>query len=542
MSDATTASDRPFHWPVGPTPEARTGPELPAGWYVANPFGRVYEARPGRPAVHTGLDLNLRSGGDSDLDVPVHACGDGIVTASGSYAVWGNIVLVQHTLTDGRRLWSQYAHLHRRTVAVGQAVVRGQQVGTVGKGDSGRFAAHLHFEIRIADLPAPHWPGLRPEPVRRAYVDPATAIGEGLKAIDAALLPIAATAPPPPAPDGPPTPDVATRGRPPTWLPAPALAGTAIARHPRGKGAIAMDPRGLDGGDPAVVARRARALGLSFAVLGLTTPLRDDAGDESRAVDRIAAALAASGVAVWAMATFGAATMPAAVAAIAGWAGTSRLAGWIVAPVGRRAAEVGAAAVAGIGAARPGTPVAVLLPLHAWRHAGDGIADLDAADAILPQVDHAGTVGLATARLARLGRPIVPVLDLDAVLNAAEAGAGAAVPSKRAAGPPIAAAHLDATVARAVDDTLFAARAAGRPGAALAPWETAYSRPVGPAALRAWRAFAWPAADPRGAPVPIPVVPASAAPDLDWRPPHRVGAIEPPPHVHPPITPLEPPV
>ncbi|RIL11639.1 hypothetical protein DCC79_04240, partial [bacterium] len=252
MPDIPATAGRPFHWPVGPTPEARADPALPDAWYVANPFGRVYEPRPRRAAVHPGLDLNLRSGGDSDLDAPVHACGDGIVTASGSYAVWGNIVLVEHTLPDGRKLWSQYAHLNRRTVAAGQAVARGQPIGTVGKGERGRFTAHLHFEIRIAELPAPHWPGLQPETVRRAYADPAMVIAKGLPAIDAVLAP-------PPGPDArsaatdtpAPTPWRAS-----TWPGAP-CGGVPATRHPVGKGVLALRTLEVDGGDPAVVARRA---------------------------------------------------------------------------------------------------------------------------------------------------------------------------------------------------------------------------------------------------------------------------------------------
>ncbi len=339
MPDIPATAGRPFHWPVGPTPEARADPALPDAWYVANPFGRVYEPRPRRAAVHPGLDLNLRSGGDSDLDAPVHACGDGIVTASGSYAVWGNIVLVEHTLPDGRKLWSQYAHLNRRTVAAGQAVARGQPIGTVGKGERGRFTAHLHFEIRIAELPAPHWPGLQPETVRRAYADPAMVIAKGLPAIDAVLAP-------PPGPDArsaatdtpAPTPWRAS-----TWPGAP-CGGVPATRHPVGKGVLALRTLEVDGGDPAVVARRARALGLAFAGIALLP-----AGAAEPAVDRgpateIAAALAGAGIAVWGLAAVSPGAVEAVVEAVARWAGPVPLAGWIIVPVGRAAVATASAA------------------------------------------------------------------------------------------------------------------------------------------------------------------------------------------------------
>ena len=174
----------PFAWPVGP-PEARGGPALPAAWYVAVGFGERYRPAPGRTAVHPGLDLNLRSGGDTDLDAPVYACADGLVTASGRYPVWGDIVLVRHALPDGRALWSQYAHLNRRLVEAGAVVGLGAQLGTVGKGEGSRFLAHLHFEIRSRDLPAPHWPGTDEAAVRAGYLDPRTVVGGAAPGLEA---------------------------------------------------------------------------------------------------------------------------------------------------------------------------------------------------------------------------------------------------------------------------------------------------------------------------------------------------------------------
>jgi murein DD-endopeptidase MepM/ murein hydrolase activator NlpD len=144
---------------------------VPGGWYIAVGFDQDYILN-GRQQVHPGIDLNRVTGGDTDLGEPVFAVADGLVTAAAFYRVWGNVALVRHVLPDGSRLWSQYAHLDRMHVRSGQEVGRGWQLGTIGKGDAGRYSAHLHFEIRVQDLAASYWPGTGRDIVRRAYRDP----------------------------------------------------------------------------------------------------------------------------------------------------------------------------------------------------------------------------------------------------------------------------------------------------------------------------------------------------------------------------------
>jgi murein DD-endopeptidase MepM/ murein hydrolase activator NlpD len=109
-------------------------------WTYGTTCGLVY---------HPGIDFNKDgTSGDQDRYEPVYAVADGKVVGSANYGVlWGNIILLEHTLEDGSKVWSQYAHLEARLVAMGASVTRRQQIGTVGKGD-GRLPAHLHFEIR----------------------------------------------------------------------------------------------------------------------------------------------------------------------------------------------------------------------------------------------------------------------------------------------------------------------------------------------------------------------------------------------------------
>jgi murein DD-endopeptidase MepM/ murein hydrolase activator NlpD len=97
-----------------------------------------------------------------------------VVTAQ-HFPVWGNIVLIEHCLAWGQTVWSQYAHLQQRFVRKGNVIRRGDQIGTIGKGDENRFIAHLHFELRLKKLPASKWGWTAPEDRGRvlgAYAHP----------------------------------------------------------------------------------------------------------------------------------------------------------------------------------------------------------------------------------------------------------------------------------------------------------------------------------------------------------------------------------
>lgn len=126
-------------------------------------------------AQHTGVDFNSTTGGDSDLGDSVFSVSEGFVVSVGHYSGWGNIVLINH---PGGGVYAQYAHLDTMMVKKGQNVSVGQQIGTIGKGDKGRFKAHLHFEIRTKLFEAEYWPSSHYGPTEAArvinmqYVDP----------------------------------------------------------------------------------------------------------------------------------------------------------------------------------------------------------------------------------------------------------------------------------------------------------------------------------------------------------------------------------
>jgi murein DD-endopeptidase MepM/ murein hydrolase activator NlpD len=96
--------------------------------------------------LHSAIDLYRLDGQDA-AGTQLVAVADGTVAyfnpAYSSYP--GYVVILAHPLSDGRMIYSMYAHLASVAVAQGQIVARGQPIGTVlyQAGDS-----HLHFEMR----------------------------------------------------------------------------------------------------------------------------------------------------------------------------------------------------------------------------------------------------------------------------------------------------------------------------------------------------------------------------------------------------------
>src|SRR4051812_41945912 len=55
----------------------------------------------GAQGIHPGEDWNKNCAGDCELNAPVQAAANGRVVAAGFYPVWGNIILIEHTLPGG---------------------------------------------------------------------------------------------------------------------------------------------------------------------------------------------------------------------------------------------------------------------------------------------------------------------------------------------------------------------------------------------------------------------------------------------------------
>jgi murein DD-endopeptidase MepM/ murein hydrolase activator NlpD len=112
-------------------------------WYNALDFGQEN---------HLGEDWNKNSGGDSDCGETVYAIANGrVVYAENAGEGWGNVVIIDHLVADGRRVQSLYGHLRKIFKAGGEVELR-ERIGEIGNAD-GRYLCHLHFEIRTENSP-----------------------------------------------------------------------------------------------------------------------------------------------------------------------------------------------------------------------------------------------------------------------------------------------------------------------------------------------------------------------------------------------------
>lgn len=131
---------------------ARATPVVSDGWRQAfrwpvtgrfsGFFGsqRVYQGKPG--SYHSGTDVAVPAG------TPFAAPADGVVTlaAAAPFTLEGNLLIVDH----GMGLSSSFLHCQRLDVKVGDRVVQGQILGTVGA--TGRATGpHMHWGLRWRD-------------------------------------------------------------------------------------------------------------------------------------------------------------------------------------------------------------------------------------------------------------------------------------------------------------------------------------------------------------------------------------------------------
>lgn len=111
-------------------------------WYIADYFG----SNRGH-YFHSGDDLNLKTGGDSDLGQPLLACADGEVTGTDTVSTtgFGKQIFIAFDI-GGVVYYAHYAHCQTIDVRPGERVKSGQIIGKLGK--SGTKYAHLHFSIK----------------------------------------------------------------------------------------------------------------------------------------------------------------------------------------------------------------------------------------------------------------------------------------------------------------------------------------------------------------------------------------------------------
>ena len=101
---------------------------------------RVYQGKPG--PYHSGTDIAVPAG------TPFVAPADGVVVlaASAPFTLEGHLLIVDH----GMGLTSAFLHCQRLDVKVGDRVVQGQALGTVGR--TGRATGpHMHWGLKWRD-------------------------------------------------------------------------------------------------------------------------------------------------------------------------------------------------------------------------------------------------------------------------------------------------------------------------------------------------------------------------------------------------------
>ena len=153
---------RKFAYPVGKTEAVTEAKDRRDEWYNAQDFGANN---------HLGEDWNKNSGGNTDCGESVFAVADGkIVYAENAGAGWGNVVIIEHYLPDGKRVESLYGHLRKILKSSGDVKLR-EQIGEIGNAD-GKYLCHLHFEVRTANSPMWHRVGPGYAAENDGWIDP----------------------------------------------------------------------------------------------------------------------------------------------------------------------------------------------------------------------------------------------------------------------------------------------------------------------------------------------------------------------------------
>lgn len=114
----------------------------PARGFLASGFGVRLSPFTDTKVFHQGLDIGAAKGN------PARAAAAGKVVRSGFESLYGNLVVIDH----GNGYRTLYAHLSERSVAKGDIVRRGDEIGKVGT--TGRTTGpHLHYEVHVNGLP-----------------------------------------------------------------------------------------------------------------------------------------------------------------------------------------------------------------------------------------------------------------------------------------------------------------------------------------------------------------------------------------------------
>lgn len=138
-----------FAYPISKNEYVTEAKDTKDDWYNATNFGQDF---------HLGEDWNKNSGGNTDCGEPVYAIGNGVIVyAENAGPGWGNVLIIEHTLPDGKKIESLYGHLQEILKKSGEVKKR-ELVAKIGNAD-GKYLCHLHLEIRDETCPMWHTAG-----------------------------------------------------------------------------------------------------------------------------------------------------------------------------------------------------------------------------------------------------------------------------------------------------------------------------------------------------------------------------------------------
>jgi murein DD-endopeptidase MepM/ murein hydrolase activator NlpD len=124
----------------------------PGTGQVTSPFGQRFHPILGYWKLHTGTDIGYGDG-------TVYAADQGTVVIAGYDRGYGNMLVVDHGIINGKPLATLYAHQAGFLVGVGDVVRKGQPIGRIGSTGMST-GPHLHFEVRAAGAVIDPWPWL----------------------------------------------------------------------------------------------------------------------------------------------------------------------------------------------------------------------------------------------------------------------------------------------------------------------------------------------------------------------------------------------
>lgn len=170
-ADASSNIADKFAYPIGKTEAITPAKDKKDDWYNAQDF---------TVNNHLGEDWNINSGGNTDCGEPVLAAANGtIVYAENAGTGWGNVVIVEHRLPDGKKVQTLYGHLRKMTKTKGSVKMR-EQIGEIGNAD-GKYLCHLHFELRKENCPMWNQAGAGYSKENKGWLDPSDFIDSNQK-------------------------------------------------------------------------------------------------------------------------------------------------------------------------------------------------------------------------------------------------------------------------------------------------------------------------------------------------------------------------